>query len=205
MYLLSVEPMISRLPGPPLIRDNLIFYGAIGAGVLVLLVLLVWLMRGRKRPVEPESGLGEDLAEYPPPPKPGPRRVSVQGQTGRIRLVVVAPLGKRTIAQGGAVEPILNQVLRGLGDVTGHDKPRVRVWPPQLSNQGFAPTFFRLVRRPEPAGRRSRWVLLAGPARAGGQQVLVGLAVLADEANDLGNVVMQPAEWQDVLRLETGA
>ena len=93
-------------PGQNLLQSigtqNLMLYGAIAAGILVLLVLLIFLMsRGKKR-VNPESGLDEDLSEYPPAPgKPGSRRLTVHGRPVRLRLVVVAPVGKRAIAEGG--------------------------------------------------------------------------------------------------------
>ena len=84
-------------------------------------------------------------------------------QPVRLRYVVVAPVGKKPI---GKVDSVLEQVFRGLGEVAIDDHPRVRLWPPQLSTAGFAPTFFRLTKRPDPPGRASRWILLAGPARA---------------------------------------
>jgi hypothetical protein len=92
-------------------------------------------------------------------------------QPARLRLVVVAPVGRKVLS-ADQVEGVLEQVLRELGAAAAGDKPRVRVWPPQLSSAGFAPTFFRLTHRPDPAGKPSRWVLLAGPARAGGQPIL---------------------------------
>ena len=50
---------------------------------------------------------------------------------------------------------MLEEILRGLGEVSIDDKPRVRVWPPQLSTSGFAPTFFRLTKKPDPEGLRA--------------------------------------------------
>jgi hypothetical protein len=44
-------------------------------------------------------------------------------------------------------------------------------------------------------------VLLAGPARAGSQPVLVGLAVLLDEPSKFGLLTMQELEWGEVLRV----
>ena len=97
---------------------------------------------------------------------------------------------------------LLDDVLRGLGRFVAADKPRVRVWPPQLSVAGFAPTFHRLV---GVAGRRpgaSRWVKLAGPARTGKRPILLGLAVLADEPVKLGDVQVETTEWGELLRVE---
>ncbi|HEY7312069.1 MAG TPA: hypothetical protein VH643_22080 [Gemmataceae bacterium] len=187
-------------PGPPLIGNNLVFYAALGGGLLALLLLILWVRRGRRAPVDPESGLLEDLSTYPPP-GPGPRRLFLRGEPMRLRLVVVAPLGKRPLPADGAIEPLLDEVLRGLGEIARQDRPRIRIWPAQLSHQGFGPTFFRLTRRPEPAGRPSCWVLMAGPVRGGAQQFLLGLALCADEPSNLGNLPVQATEWDQVLRI----
>jgi hypothetical protein len=170
--------------------------------VLVLLLVLVRLLKGggKKKGRSPEEGLGDDLATIPPAPKsPGHYRLLVMSQPARLRLVVVAPVGKRPV---GKVDSVLEQVLRGLGEVSIDDHPRMRVWPPQLSSAGFAPTFFRLTRRPDPDGKPSRWVLVAGPARAGATPVLVGLALYADAPNRLGLLAMDETQWHEVLRIE---
>ncbi len=188
------------LPGQPLIGNNIVFYTVIGGVLFVVLLLILWMRRSRSAPVDPERGLLENLAEYPPA-GPGPQRLLLHGQPVRLRLVVVAPLGKRALPADGAGEPLLDEVLRGLGSIARQDRPRIRVWPAQLSHQGFAPTFFRLTQRPEPAGKRSPWILAAGPARAGGQQLLLGLALCADDLTDLGNLSLQASEWGEVFRV----
>ena len=139
---------------PGLLENKPLLYGIGGGAGLFLLVVVVWLGRGKKK-VNPESGLSENLGTYPPAPVGGRRRLQLYGQPGRLRLVVVAPTGKKTI-ETGEVERLLNQVVRGLGDIVRQDKPRVRIWPAQLSIPGFAPTFHRLTRRPSRrAGRRN--------------------------------------------------
>src|SRR5262245_26188338 len=121
----------------------------IGLAVIVALVLLrvgMGLLGRKPRPVDPERALREDLAEYPPAPgAPGSRQLLIQEVPVRLRLVVLAPAGKQNFVDPEAVEDMLNQVARGLGAVAMIDKPRVRVWPPQLSQAGFAPAFHRLV------------------------------------------------------------
>jgi hypothetical protein len=184
--------------------QNLMLYGAIAVGILLLLVILIFLMsRGKKR-VNPESGLDEDLSEYPPAQgKPGPRRLTIHGRPVRLRLVVVAPVGKRTIAEGGAVEALLDEVLRGLGKIAQQDKPRIKIWPPQLSQQGFAPTFFRKTHCPDRAGKLSHWLLAAGPSRAGGKPVLLGLAMWADDKGPMEQIILTEMEWDDALQIKT--
>jgi hypothetical protein len=191
-----------NLPEVPGDKNKLVLYGGIGAGVLVLLLLLFLLFRKGKPRVDPEAGLAEDLATYPPAPRTTGARLLVVNQPGRLRLVVLAPVGKRAVAQDGEVEGVLEQVLRGLGEVAAGDKPRVRVWPPQLSSTGFAPTFLRLTRRPDPEGQPSRWVLLAGPARAGAQPVLLGLAVHLEAPSKLGKMILDETQWPEALRIQ---
>jgi hypothetical protein len=188
-------------PGPPLQRNNLVFYGAIAAGAIAVLLFLM-LLRRKKPKVDPETGMTEDLASYPPPPGAGSRQLTVQGQPVRVRLAVVAPVGRQEAIEGGAVEPLLDRVVRGLGAAVRQDRARVRPWPMGMSREGFTPVFFRRTLRPEPAGTPSHWILLAGPARAGGQQVLLGLALWADKPNLMGNVAVQQGEWNELLRME---
>jgi hypothetical protein len=187
-------------PGQPLIGNNIVFYSAIGGAVMLLLLLILWRCRGRRPTLDPQAELIENLADYPPA-GPGPQRLFLHGQPLRLRLVVLAPMGKRALPTDGAVEPLLDGVLHGLGDIARQDRPRLRVWPAQLSHQGFAPTFFRLTHRPEPAGKPSPWVLAAGPVRAGGQQFLLGLALCADGATELGNVALQANQWNESFRI----
>jgi hypothetical protein len=100
-----------------------------------------------------------------------------------------------------AVEKLLERVLPGLGAVAAHDRPKIRVWPAQLSEQGFATTFHRCTVKREPEGEPSRWVLLAGRALAGRQPVLIGLGLWADEPSTVGRLTLNPHQWLDVLRL----
>jgi hypothetical protein len=179
-------------------KNSLLLYGSVGVLVVFVLLVLVLFRRGKKT-IDPEAGLAEDLSTFPLAPS-GHRhyQLLVMNQPVRLRLVVVAPVGKRQL---GKVDSLLEQVYRGLGEVSIDDKPRVRVWPPQLSSTGFAPTFMRLTKRPDPDGTASRWILLAGPARAGGTPVLLGLAVYADTPSRLGKVTLDERQWNEVLRV----
>ena len=184
------------IPGVP---DGVAFLGAIGVGAFVVLLLLFAVMRRGKKG-DPETGLGEDLSTLPPAPK-GPRhyQLYVMNQPARLRLVVIAPVGKKTV---GKVDSALEQIFRGLGEVSFDDKPRIRIWPAQLSTTGFAPTFFRLTRSPDAEGKPSRFVRLAGPARAGGMPVLLGLVVEVEDRSKLGKLTMTETQWGEVLRVE---
>jgi len=188
--------------------------GPVGIVVLVVVGLIVvfalarlaggvWRMLAAGEG-KPEASLKEVLADYPPPPgKPGPRRLTVEGLPVRVRLVVVAPVGKEHPIRIDEVEDLLEETVRGLKGIVLEDRPRVRVWPPQLSKQGFAPTFHRETEKPEPEGRPSRWVLVAGPASAGRRPLLLGLALWADTPNTLGRVTLDPGRWAEVVRVQT--
>ena len=184
------------IPGVP---DSIAFLGVVGLGALVVLLLLFKMLKGGKK-ADPEAGLGEDLSTLPAAPK-GQRhyQLYVMNQPVRLRLVVIAPMGKKTV---GKVDSALEQIFRGLGEVSFDDKPRIRIWPAQLSTTGFAPTFFRLTKSPDAEGRPSRFVMLAGPARAGAMPVLLALVVEVDERSKLGKLTMTETQWGEVLRVE---
>jgi hypothetical protein len=182
------------------LKGNLPLIGGVAGVVLVLLVIAMLLRRG-KRPVDPEQGLAENLAGFPPAPgKPGKRRVLVHGQPMRVRLVVVAPTGKKPMTTEDA-EGLVAGMMRGMDEILKADRPRIRVWPVQYSNVGFAQSFFRRVLRPEPRGRMSSWVRVAGPAKSGATPILLGMAFLADEATDVDELDLDTAEWLDVVRV----
>jgi hypothetical protein len=135
--------------------------------------------------------------------EPGPHQVTVKGLPARLRLVVVAPAGKDvTDLDAHLVGPLLEWVKPGLEEVMQADGPRVRVWAPQYSDEGFARLFFQRVPIPEPAGQRSHWVLVAGPLSLGRQHFHVGLGLYAEEANVLRTIPLKrEAQWAEVLGL----
>lgn len=207
-----LQPLVDLLP-PGEARDFLSGPGGwvvLGAAALVVLLALgavlgrlARLLLGRRSapPPDPDRALEEDLAEYPLPGPLGPRRLTVEGVPVRVRLVVVAPMGRENYIDSNALELLLDQVVHGLADVLRYDRPRIRLWPPQLSSQGFALKFHRLTRRPEPDGRPSHWVLLAGQTPARPRPLLLGLAVWANEANYIGRLTLEPVRWADLLRV----
>jgi hypothetical protein len=135
--------------------------------------------------------------------EPGPHQVTVKGLPARLRLVVVAPAGKDvTDLDPHIAGPLLEWVKPGLEEVMQADGPRVRVWAPQYSDEGFARTFFQRVPIPEPSGQRSHWVLVAGPLAVGRQRFHVGLGFYADEANRLRTIPLaREQQWAEVLGL----
>src|SRR5262245_52403610 len=177
---------------------------AVVIGLLVAALVLLKIARSRKKePPDLEKALREDLKNYPPAPTVADmRQLSINGIPGRLRLVVMAPTGKtQENIMPDHVAELLNNVVRGLGAFVTSDKPRIKVWPPQLSISGFAPTFHRLVESPDAVDRPSRWVKLAGPARTGKRPILLGLAIYADEPCQLGDVNVETTEWGELLEV----
>jgi hypothetical protein len=186
-------------------KDNSLYlYIGAGVGGLVVLFILYKVLFGKSNTIpDQRKSLRENLADFPPAPnKPGPR-LTVNGIPVRVRLVVVCPTGAASdrIATDDLGE-LLDEVLQGFSGILDRDKPRVKVWPPQLSVTGFAPTFHQVVESPDPEGAKSPWILLAGPARAGGKPMLLGLAVYAETAVKLGRMTLQGKDWQETLRIE---
>ncbi len=197
LHWLLADGLNLQVPSSLLENKPLLYGGGGAVAGLFLIVVVVWL-RGGKKKVNPEAGLDEHLETYPPAPSAGRKRVIVQGHPGRLRLVVVAPVGKRTI-EADEVEALLDGLVHGLGELVRQDRPRIRIWPPQLSQQGFAPTFGRLTHRPSPK-QPSRWVLVAGPAKTQGRQILLGLAIQTDNANQVDLLLPGPLEWGEVVQ-----
>jgi hypothetical protein len=188
------------IPVPEQLRSNWQLYAG-GAAVVLVLLVIAMLMRRGKKPVDPEQGLGENLAGFPPAPgRPGKRRLTVQAQPMRLRLVVVAPTGKKLLSADEA-EHLVSSLMRGMDEIVKADRPRIRVWPVQYSNVGFAQSFFRRVLRPEPRGRMSNWVRVAGLAKSGATPILLGMAFLADEPTDVDELNLDGNEWLDVLKI----
>ncbi|MBM4069705.1 MAG: hypothetical protein FJ271_12245 [Planctomycetes bacterium] len=184
--------------------DSIWLFIVAGAALIVLLILWVLVRKlfrkEKKHPTEIERI--EKLAEYPDlPPSKGDRRLVVEGVPVRLRLVVVAPAGGASRVDRDNIDQLLDKVLPGLGDITSSDRPRVQVWPVQLSYEGFANTFHRGTLIPEGEDQPSRWALLAGRAMVGKNQFLLGLGVQAIKPNTIGRKTLKSHDWSTLLRV----
>jgi hypothetical protein len=204
-----LEPVLQNLPEP--IRE--LWLVILGLIALAILGPLAWYQRHnlrrlvglpRRQPRE-EPKLDEDLTVLPPPPPASPGyRLAVEGVPARLRLVVVAPVGKGATLEEKNIEELLNQVRYGLGPVAREDQAVVRVWPGQLSTHGFPALFQRKVNRGEPDDQPSRWVLLAGPTPPRPRPFLLGLALLTEASTNIGRLTMDGGQWIRSLHIELG-
>jgi len=181
---------------------ELLVLAVVGGGGLLGLALVLFLVLGKSKKLDPDSGLRENLAEYPPARKAGTHRLQFEGQPVRLRLIVLAPSGRATELKADMAEGLLQAVHHGMGEVADLDRPRVKVWPGQLSMEGFAPKFFDNIDRPEQSGKPSRWILVAGPAKAGQKTILLGLALETTEPTTRGNVRLSIENWSDKFRVQ---
>jgi hypothetical protein len=202
--------LLQHLPAP--VRSFLEGSGGmVVVGVLVVLLLVVLLLvigrlarslSGSGRRKKKANDLEEDLEAIPAPePRSGDQRLVAEGVPVRIRLVVLAPAGRAQTVSEGMARKILDRVLPGLGDLFDEDQPVVRIWPEQLSYEGFANTFHRNTPLPEGEDAPSRWVMLAGRAHVAGQQFLLGLGLKSKKPTSIGRRRLDSHEWPAVLRI----
>jgi len=177
---------------------------AVLVGLLIFFRLVRLVLAGRRRPfLESEKEFEVDLDECPlSAAPPQERQLTVYHIPVRMRLVVVAPVGRESDLDATVVENLLDEVIPGLGDIARWDHPRIRVWPSPMSNQGFSIAFHRRLHKPDPDGQPSQWILVAGRAQAGRMPVMIGLGLWAEKPNMLGHINLEPHQWLDVLRLQ---
>src|SRR5207248_1989115 len=105
------EPVRGYLEGPIGI-GLLVLVGLIILYVLVRLAIALGKFLTGGRGGDGDGPLKERLATYPPPPgQPGPRRLTVEGIPVRVRLIVVAPVGKEQPIRPEDVTALADGVL----------------------------------------------------------------------------------------------
>jgi hypothetical protein len=202
-----LQPAIDLLP------EQLREYWLVLLGTVALIIVLplAWykrrllraLLRLPQRPVREEPKLDENLAQFAPPQGlPAARRLFIEGVPARLRLVVAASPGKGATINETAIGELLDKVRWGLGAMARQDQAEFRVWPVQLSANGFPAVFHRHIRTDAPGGQPSHWVLLAGPTPPRPHSVLLGLALWTDEATTIGNLTMDASQWMKTLHFE---
>jgi hypothetical protein len=211
----SSAPLARRLPRP--VQDFLRRGGWWPLIVLFGVLSVFWLesfVRRVQKALAPVSG-GEGrkgkergtprirLADLAPAP-PGPRSLTVKGLPACLRLIVVAPggSGMGDLSPDAAYD-VLDGIKHGLGHIAWRDQPRLLTWKARYSSSGFPQAFHHACSTAAPPGP-SPWVFVAGSITVGKQHFFVGLALLADEPNNLGAVTVRNEQWLDVLGAREG-
>ncbi len=190
-----------------LAASPIVFLAVLGIAGLVILFTLVsvimYLFGGRRSKGGSGPNLEERLGTYPPArPFTGDRRLLVEGVPVRLRLVVIGPAGTASDFDNEKIEDLLGRLVPGLDEIFRNDKPRVRIWPTQLSYEGFTTHFHRNTIVPEKEGELSQWVVVAGRAKLGGKtQVMIGLAVQALKPTTVGRRTIDAHEWESTFRI----
>jgi hypothetical protein len=180
--------------------------------ILLIFLLILWAIvsqvlkmfsGGKKEKVEKES-LMILLEKLPSASRTsGERILMVEGVPVRLRLVVLAPAGRAFEVNPDAINRILDKVYPGLGMIAEEDEPEVRIWPFQLSYEGFANTFQKNT--PIPRGedeRLTRWIFVSGRAHIGKTQILLGLGLQTKKPTSVGRLKVDMQEWGTVLRIK---
>ena len=210
-----LRPVTERLPQSW--QDYLANGGwpiALGVAAIVLLLLIVgvvdrlWrkVFRRRHRPEATAPGPEEDLSRLPPPLLPPcERQFAIYHVPARVRLVVAAAAGAGRDLDEKRVKKHLERIWPGVREVLIADKPQVRIWPPQLSQQGFAMSFHRHLLRPESPAQASPWTSVSGKIQFEGETLMLGLVLLTGEKTTFGQLTLEPHQWRDVIRLGPAA
>ena len=133
----------------------------------------------------------------------GPQQITVRGQPGRLRLVILAPSPNYVgDLEAEMADSLLDWLQPGLGDVAEADYPRRVVWPRHPNLDRFVGMFHQLVQIPEVAGRRTPWVLISGSAHLGRQTVYLGLAVYLDKTTYYRQVQVQKEKWSEIVGVQ---
>lgn len=173
------------------------------AGGAVVLLRLGRRGRRQRRPSDAEVEV--HLSTLPPPPAEfvaGPQ-LTCHGLPVRIRVVIAAPLGLDAGAVAGPdVLPLLNAAIPGLGEKAQVDAAQFFLWPTQFSYEGFVAAVRRKLVLPDPEEHLSPWILVMGKVSRGKRFFVLGMALLAKQANTLGPIrIDHPHQWMERLTL----
>ncbi|MGA2255736.1 MAG: hypothetical protein ABSG53_13910 [Thermoguttaceae bacterium] len=154
----------------------------------------------RKQPLELEIDY-RSLGDEGPPA--GPVKLDFMSIPVRLAAVVVAPSGRGSELPPDQVMPmVLSKMIPGLDQVVKLHTPLICPWPRQLSESGFAQTFFAKVKLPGDFGEGTPWCSIAGKFKYRGVAMMVGLVLCAADANDYGQKrIEKPQYWRDCLRV----
>lgn len=174
------------------------------AALLALAVFAWRQVRGRRRAAPTESPPAIDLAGLaaaaPPVDQP---RVLLHGTPVRLVLCALAPAGRATPLPAATLVPALvDELAPGLGAALLPHGTHVHVWPPQLSERGFARAFAAALRLPRDPQQRACWILVTGRLQSAHGGLLVGLACRAASPQRTTHVAVErDDQWRRTIEV----
>ncbi len=190
------------------VSADLIKY-AILALVAVIILLVLRRMFRRKKGVAPTlvPDLAVDIGALPTEgPSARPPVLEHYNVPVRLAVLVLAPTGRvRELPPIDRLPDFVDHILPGLADVLLVHKPLIRRWPPQLSSEGFARTFFAHVKLPGDRGKGTAWCSIAGRFKIGRETFMAGLLLRSDAKNNFSeSIIREEHEWLGILRVKSG-
>jgi hypothetical protein len=182
---------------------------AVAAAIVVLILTIAWrIVAGRRRELPPPApDLAIDVTSLPAegPPAAGPILEHYHVPV-RLAAVVLAPTGRgRELPPFDQLPPLIDHIVPGLAQVVAAHRPLIRRWPPQLSAEGFAHTFFAQVKLPGDRGKGTPWCSVAGRFVIGRRPVMAGLVMRAAASNNFSqSIVQREHEWLGILQVKSG-
>lgn len=177
---------------------------ALGAGVFLVGSLFVfkYLLARRAVPAQQPTLTPVDYNSLSSAPPANHRiRLELYNVPVRLAAIVIAAAGREDNLPNDICD-LLDQACPGLGKVCELDKPSIIRWPPQLSTQGFARSFFINAPLPGNQGKDTPWCSVAGRIENNDVSALVGIMFHSASKNSLGQIVIERVtQWLDVLRV----
>lgn len=194
--------------GPPSAAAMAVALVLLAVGILLLALLLPWWFRRRKRvviAVAPPLQVNVSALPAEGPPAAGPA-LRIYNVPVRLAMLVLAPVGRNATAPSTAqVGEIIDQVVPGLAAIAESHESTIKIWPAQLSSQGFLHQFSVNVGLPGDGGKGTPWCSVCGRFDASGTSYLAGLLLCAAKMNSLGQfLVERETQWPDMLRVTQG-
>ena len=193
--------------GPDLSWAMVVMALAVVVFLLLLAVFILLIMTARRRQRLPSSpnDLTIDVSQLPAggPPGEGPT-LEFYGMSVRLVVVVLAPAGRNAqLPPENKLASVLDDLSPGLSSVVLSHRPVLRMWPSQLSTQGFVHALFNNLQLPGDRGKGTPWCCAAGRFDAGDQQLLAGILCAADKPNSLSQVtIANVGQWIEVVRVK---
>ncbi|MEX2121259.1 MAG: hypothetical protein WD847_16825 [Pirellulales bacterium] len=137
-------------------------------------------------------------------PMPGVPALELYHVPVRVAALVLAPAGRgHDLPPMERLAALLDAFMPGLARVLHAHHSRIKLWPPQLSTQGFANALFAQQRLLGTPGKDSPWCAVAGRFEAEGRALLVGMLLCAAAPNNLGHFTFErQAQWLDAVRVK---